>query len=183
MKHEGLEPLLRAVLDEYPLPRDGAHGIAHWARVLENGLRLSGQTGADIEVVRLFAVLHDSRRQNESTDPEHGPRAAAFAENLRGSLIDLPDDRFRLLHQACFGHTQERTHPDPTIQTCWDADRLDLGRVGITPSPLWLSSLAARDPEMIRWADGRASTNFLPRFVLEDWGIDLRGRRDQPTTR
>lgn len=183
MKHDGLEPLLRAVLDEYSLPWAGAHGIAHWARVLEIGIRLAGQTGADVEVVRLFALLHDSRRRNESTDPEHGPRAAAFAETIRGKLIDLPDDRFRLLHRACYGHTHERTHPDPTIQTCWDADRLDLGRVGITPSPLWLSSPTASDPEMIRWADGRACMNFLPQFVLDDWGIDLRGRRDQPTTR
>ncbi len=36
--------ILRAVLDEYVLPWDGDHGIAHWARVLENGLRLAEET-------------------------------------------------------------------------------------------------------------------------------------------
>ena len=32
-----------------------------------------------VEVVQLFAVLHDSRRLSEATDPDHGPRAAEFA--------------------------------------------------------------------------------------------------------
>jgi uncharacterized protein len=60
-----LRRVLDSVLVEYALPLQGCHGPAHWARVLENGLRLSGQTGANARVVQLFAVLHDCRRQNE----------------------------------------------------------------------------------------------------------------------
>jgi uncharacterized protein len=30
-------------------------------------------------------------------------------------------------------------HTQATIQTCWDADRLDLGRVGIKPAAQFLS--------------------------------------------
>jgi uncharacterized protein len=165
--------ILHAVLDEYVLPWDGDHGVAHWARVLENGLRLAEETGADVEVVRLFAVLHDSRRVSEATDPDHGPRAAEFAQSLRGRLFDLADPEFHLLHRACAGHTHERTHPDVTIRTCWDADRLDLGRVGILPHPSRLCTEAARRPEMIRWADGRASLLVVPEFVKGEWGIDL----------
>ena len=33
-----LRPLLDAILSEYTLPLGGDHGVAHWARVLENGL-------------------------------------------------------------------------------------------------------------------------------------------------
>ncbi len=164
--------ILDAVLEAYTLPWDGDHGVAHWARVLENGLRLAGETGADVEVVRLFAILHDSRRVNEATDPDHGPRAAEFAASLRGGLLDLPDHEFGLLHRACFGHTHERTHPDVTIRTCWDADRLDLGRVGITPHPSRLCTDAARRPETIRWAEGRARFHVVPGFVREEWGIE-----------
>lgn len=167
-----ITPILRAVLDEYELPWNGDHGIAHWARVFENGLRLAEVTGAEVEVVRLFAVLHDSRRVDEYGDPEHGPRAAEFARTLRGRLFDLPDHDFNLLVRACHGHTHERTHPDVTIRTCWDADRLDLGRVGITPHPSRLCTEAARKAEVIRWAEGRAAFGFVPPFVLDDWGID-----------
>lgn len=168
-----VKPVLQAVLKEYALPLGGVHGVAHWARVLENGLRLSGQTGANIEVVSLFAVLHDSRRLNESTDPEHGPRAADFAAVLRGNVFDLNDQEFRLLHRACEGHTHERTHPNATIQTCWDSDRLDLGRVGILPHPSRLCTEIAKRPETISWADGRASLGFIPALVRNEWNIDL----------
>jgi uncharacterized protein len=128
--------------------RDGCHSVAHWARVFENGLRLAGETGANVEVVRLFAVPHDSRRVNEYTDHDHGPRAAEFARRLRGRSFELTDEEFRLLHTACAGHTRELTHPDVTVRTCRDADRLDLGRVGITPDPSLLTEVARR-PETI----------------------------------
>jgi uncharacterized protein len=165
--------VLHAVIEDYALPWNGYHGVAHWARVLENGLRLAGETKANIEVVSLFAVLHDSQRINEGTDPGHGPRAAEFARRLRGQVFDLPEDGFRLLHRACAGHTHERTHPDLTIQTCWDADRLDLGRVGITPRASLLCTEVAKRPETIQWADERAGLRVVPEFVRDEWAIDL----------
>jgi uncharacterized protein len=171
--HGDLRPILRALLDDYALPLDGDHGVAHWARVLENGLRVAETTGADVEVVRLFAIFHDCRRVSECADGGHGPRAAAFAQERRGVLLPhLTDGQFRLLHRACAGHTHELTHPDVTIQTCYDADRLDLGRVGITPHPSRLCTEFARRPETIAWADGRARFGVVPDFVREAWGLD-----------
>ncbi len=170
--------IVQAVLEDYTLPWGGYHGVAHWARVFENGLRLSEETGAIVEVVQLFAVLHDSRRINEHSDPDHGPRAAEFAGQLRGWLFDLPEPEYRLLHRACAGHTHERTHPDVTIQTCWDADRLDLGRVGITPHPNYLCTEVARRPATIEWADRRAIIGVVPEFVREEWGLELRPPED-----
>lgn len=172
-----LKPILKAILKDYVLPLGGDHGVAHWARVLENGVRLAEETGANVEVVSLFAVLHDSRRINEVTDPDHGPRAAKFATEVRGSVFELDDHDLQLLFWACEGHTYERSHPDVTIQTCWDSDRLDLGRVGITPHPSRLGTEFAKRPETIKWADGRASFGIVPKFVLDEWGIDLEKER------
>ena len=36
-----LKPIVHIILSEYELPWDGTHGVSHWARVLENGLRLA----------------------------------------------------------------------------------------------------------------------------------------------
>ena len=83
--------VVHAILEEYALSPDGDHGVAHWARVLENGLRLANVTGADIEVVQLFAVFHDSKRVKETSDPDHGRFGAEFADKLRGQMFDLPD--------------------------------------------------------------------------------------------
>lgn len=172
-----LIPVLNAVLADYTFPLSGDHGVAHWARVLENGLRLANETGANAEVVSLFAILHDSRRINEMADTEHGPRTAHFATELRGTVFDLGDHEFRLLYRACERHTHELNHPDVTIQTCWDSDRLDLGRVGITPHSSRLCTEFAKRPETIKWADGRASFGVIPTFVADEWGIDLEKER------
>jgi uncharacterized protein len=168
-----LTNVLHAVLTEYDLPLAGIHGVAHWARVLENGLRLADETGANANVVSLFAVLHDSRRRNEDSDPQHGPKAARFARKLRGSAFDLDDDELQLLCHACQGHTYERTHPDKTIQTCWDADRLDLGRVGIVPHASRLCTDVAKRPDVIQWAHRRATSGDVPQFVLAEWGLEI----------
>jgi len=161
--------ILYEILDGYSLPVRGAHGVVHWARVLENGRRLAAATGARIEVVSLFALFHDSRRVNEHSDFGHGYRGAKFARSLRGKLVHLDDDDFHLLFEACRLHTDGLTDGDITLQTCWDADRLDLGRVGITPEPDLLCTDAARD--LIDWADGRATLGFEPDFVTDEWGL------------
>ncbi|HUG94104.1 MAG TPA: hypothetical protein VML55_24955 [Planctomycetaceae bacterium] len=163
--------LIHRILADYSLPAGGVHGVAHWARVLENGLRLAERTGARVEVVQLFAVFHDSRRVNEGWDEGHGRRGAEFAAKLRGEFFQLADDDFDLLYAACADHTEGRTEADVTIQTCWDADRLDLGRVGMRPEPLYLCTPAAKDPAMIRWADGRGSMGFVPEIVTSTWGL------------
>ena len=170
-----LRPIVHAILEDYPLPWGGTHGVAHWARVLENGLRLAQVTGANVEIVQLFAVLHDSRRVNEGTDDGHGRRGADFAAQLRGDFFDLPDEDFQLLHNACVHHTDGLTDGDITIQTCWDADRLDLGRVGVCPEPKRLCTAAAKSPDILKWADGRGAFLIVPEIIARDWGLDTRG--------
>ena len=51
-----------------------------------------------------------------------------------------------MLVHACEFHSDGLTEADATIQACWDADRLDLGRVGIRPDPRRLCTAAAREP-------------------------------------
>jgi len=146
------DDLLALLKKQFVLSWDGIHGIPHWTRVRRNGLRLAKLTGANLQIVELFAFFHDSQRVNDGKDPEHGMRAAEFAVSLRGSLITLSDKDLRLLQYACEHHTYGLTLADVTVQTCWDADRLDLGRVGIVPDPRRLCTPAAREPVMIEWA-------------------------------
>jgi uncharacterized protein len=161
--------IITVILEGYRLPVRGDHGVVHWARVLENGLRLAEMTGADAEVVTLFALFHDSRRVNEFDDPAHGLRGGQLARSFRGTLFELDDHRFELLYEACRLHTDGLTTGDITLQVCWDADRLDLGRVGITPRPNRLCTDAAR--EILDWAHGRAVNGFEPGIVGGQWGL------------
>ena len=156
-----IKPLIHRILEDYALPWHGTHGVGHWARVLENGLRLAAGTVANVQVVRLFAVFHDSRRINEGTDDGHGERGADLAAELRGSLFDLPDADFDLLYEACVAHTDGMTEADITIQVCWDSDRLDLGRVGIVPAPKKLCTPRPRPgTSSVGPMDGRRFKSF-----------------------
>ena len=134
------EALWQRVMAAFALSSDSVHGPSHWRRVEKNGLLLAAKSGARIDVVRLFAVFHDSKRLNEFTDSEHGPRGAAYAKQLRNVLFQIDDEGFDLLCEACSVHTVLHHSPDATIGTCLDADRLDLGRVGITPDPEFMST-------------------------------------------
>ena len=126
----------------------GIHGTGHWLRVLENGRTLAAATpGADPALVELFALLHDSRRHDEAGDPGHGERAAAFVRALAAEgALELGPERVALLAAACARHERGEVSADPTIGCCWDADRLELARLGRRPIARLLSTVIARDP-------------------------------------
>src|SRR4051812_32477258 len=140
-----LDRLWEVVTGQMHMQGHSVHGPDHWRRVERNGLLLATRTGADVTVVRLFALFHDSRRENDGWDDGHGARGAEYAASLRGSAYELPDDLFALLHYACVWHTEGKQHADATIATCWDADRLDLGRVGIIPNPEFMCTDFGRE--------------------------------------
>jgi hypothetical protein len=123
--------------------RDSAvHGEQHWWCVAATGLDLAaGVPGADRELTLLFGLLHDTRRENDSYDPEHGPRA-----------MDQ--------------HTLGLRSDDPTVGVCWDADRLHLPRVGTTLDPARFStSVALGTEQVLRAAERRAQAIDWPLLV------------------
>jgi uncharacterized protein len=142
-----------AVLERSTGKDSSIHGESHWQRVAAAGLALLPETpGVDPALVFLFALFHDSMRLNDNQDPLHGPRGAQLARELRGEVLDLEGEEMDLLSFACKEHTNGGLGPDPTVGVCWDADRLNLWRVGIRPNPRWLSTEAARSEERIVWA-------------------------------
>ena len=132
-----------------------------------------GNDGAKLHVVELFAVFHDCQRINEGIDDGHGRRGSELAKELRGVDYDLADEDFDLLIQACNLHTEGYLEADITVQTCWDADRLDLGRVGTTPRVEKLCTEGAKDPGLLKWAVKRGEALFVPAIVSEKWDVRL----------
>ena len=86
------QPFIEHCCRVYQMDHNGFHGFAHWMRVLHNGRLLTETENANLKIVELFCLLHDTQRQNEDRDPEHGPRAADYARAIRGTLFDLEDD-------------------------------------------------------------------------------------------
>ena len=143
------QKLLDFLLDQCPLGSSIWHGRDHWIRVLSNGRMLAPLTGANLKVVELFALIHDCRRENEDEDLEHGFKSGDFAKALQGKWFHLAEDELSDLVYACYWHSHGKTVASPTIMTCWDSDRLDLGRVGIRPSPRYLCTGVAKQSDVI----------------------------------
>ena len=164
--------LVIAIIEQHALKdRHSIHFVDHWARVLENGRRLAPLSGARLDVVEYFAVFHDAGRQGDGRDQFHGRRGADIARKMRGSLFDLDAAGFELLVQACSEHTDGKIEGDVTVQTCWDADRLDLGRAGHFPDHMKLCTPAARDTQMIEWAYDRSIRFIVPEWVGTEWNL------------
>ena len=112
------------------MDHNGYHGFDHWMGVLHNGRLLADMENANIRVVELFCLLHDTQRHDEYRDHSHGRRAARYAQSLRGVWFDLSDAEMDLLTEALKHHSDGYTRADITVQLCWDADRLELGPCG-----------------------------------------------------
>jgi len=150
--------LIEAVREQFRLDWEGIHGIAHWARVRRTGRWLAAETGARTDVVELFAWLHDACRLDDGHDPDHGLRAIELAAAWRGRHFQLDDEGFELLCHAMEHHTHGAVEGPLAAQVCWDADRLDLSRLGIRPRRRLLCTEPARQEETIEraWLSGQA---------------------------
>lgn len=168
----------------------GIHGVGHWWRVRHNGLLIAEKTGADARVLRLFALFHDAFREDDGYDEAHGVRAADWlvavrsGEELvadpactatRAAIGALDDASFARLESACRLHTTARVHEDPTVATCFVADRLDLSRVGVMPDRRYMPvSAEIVSDEVIAAAVRRSGRELHAELAVElerCWGV------------
>ena len=144
MRDESIEQLRTFAIEHTKMNVNSIHGIGHWDRVAKYAEDLS-TVDVDLLVVKAFAYVHDVERENDGYDLLHGPRAAALVDNIRDTeLAFLNDDEVRQLKEACELHTTTLRTEDATVNACFDADRLDLGRVGITPNPDKMATVQGR---------------------------------------
>jgi uncharacterized protein len=139
------DELVRDVLFKTHLHEFSVHGLLHWQNVEGNGLYLAQLERGDPSIVSLFALFHDSQRVNEYEDPEHGARGAFLANSFFNmGRLQISQEQLEVLIFACTYHTSQINHDDITIKCCWDADRLDLTRIGICPDPEMLNTESAK---------------------------------------
>jgi uncharacterized protein len=135
----------------------GGHDFDHVLRVLALAERIAQAEGADLEIVRTAALLHDVGESAGRQD--HHLRSAAMAREL---LHGRPAPFVEAVAHAIEAH-RFRVEPEPRsleAQVVSDADKLDaIGAIGVARvfayagargTPLWratLQQVAARPPQ------------------------------------
>jgi len=142
--------ILDLIFEDIKINFHGDHGIKHWDRVYKNTQILASHYKIKSEVFELFALLHDSKRENEYEDTYHGLRASVFAKKLLDDgLIELSKEDEERLIFACANHTKkDKNNPlcdDIIVQICFDSDKLDLRRVGMIPDASRMNTDFAKD--------------------------------------
>ncbi len=124
----------------YPVD-DPVHGFDHILRVYQLAERLARAEGADLEIVRAAALLHDASPLADLSTPEdaqtrgdHHQVSAEFAgELLRRE--GWPEERIAAVQHCVRAHRfrDEREMPQTLeAQVLFDADKLDaIGAIGV----------------------------------------------------
>jgi uncharacterized protein len=114
---------------------DTVHGFEHVLRVYRMAEYLAAKEGADIEIVRAAALLHDARGSSSGEGGEregHHEISAQFAAKV---LADegWPQERIEAVQHCIRTHRFRSTKIPETIeaQVLFDADKLDaIGAIG-----------------------------------------------------
>ena len=111
---------------------DPVHDFDHILRVLALAERIGAAEGADLDVLRAAALLHDvGRDETEAAGLDHAEFAAVRAREV---LADQPVEKVEAVVDAIIAH-RFRTGPPPKSwegRVLFDADKLDaIGAIGV----------------------------------------------------
>lgn len=144
--------LMAVAETKFKIDLDGIHGRRHWASVTRNAQRIVKADGGDLAVATCFGMLHDCCRLTDGNDRKHGYRASELMLRIN---LGLNPKQLRLLFLAIRSHSEAQVSTEPTVGACWDADRLDLPRIGTAEDPFYV------DPDYISTTTGLAMCDAL----------------------
>ncbi len=117
---------------EWYSDRDPVHGFDHIQRVFRMAERLAGEEGADLEIVRAAALLHDVQggetQGGEQGRQEHHQDSARFARQLLAAE-GWPEERIQAVEHCILAHRFRGGGGTPETleaQILFDADKLDV---------------------------------------------------------
>ena len=108
---------------------DAAHDFDHVLRVTALAVHIAQAEGADVEIVRTAALLHDIGLDNGRVGHEE-----VAAERARGILAGQPPEKVEAVTQAIRSHRFRAGPPPQTLEAkcLFDADKLDaIGAIGV----------------------------------------------------
>lgn len=143
--------IVRSQVKRHFDPTVVAHDVSHLKRVERHAVKMATEEGADVNIVRAAALLHDYHRYMESATGVHVPtkQAEPLVRQVlaaAGAPMEAVDhicecieftERFK-----CAGDDIEGANPSKEAMVVRDADMLDaLGAVGIARAMMYGAKL------------------------------------------
>jgi uncharacterized protein len=142
---------------------DPVHDFDHILRVYALAERIAAAEGADLEVLRAAALLHDVGRDDaEATGQDHAEYAAARAREI---LAGAPPEKVDAVAQAIVAHRFRTGSPPESLEgrVLFDADKLDaIGAIGVARAFAYSGRAGKRlwapvaEDYLERWRQGMA---------------------------
>jgi uncharacterized protein len=129
----------------YPSAAKGSHGFDHVLRVTALAERIAKEEGADVEIVRAAALLHDV-----AAEPDRETHHLAGAARAREILMVLgePPERVEAVAHCVQAHRFRKPEEGPRTleaECVFDADKLDaIGAVGVARAFVYGAELGQR---------------------------------------
>ena len=140
---------------------DPVHDFDHILRVLALAERIGAAEGADMEVLRAAALLHDvGRDEAEANGVDHAQFATARARQI---LDDAPPAKVEAVVEAILAHRFRSGPPPESLEgrVLFDADKLDaIGAIGVARAFAYSGRAGKRlwapvaDDYLARWEQG-----------------------------
>lgn len=130
-------PLIREVMEvaeKYYADNDAAHDFDHALRVTRLAFRIGENEGADLEVLALAGILHDTaRREQELTGVCHAKRGAEIADAILSEMNYEPGKKHHIIDMIRTHRFRDELKPETReAKILYDADKLDaIGAIGI----------------------------------------------------
>src|SRR5229473_3665817 len=141
MLAEHLETKVWEIVDSYYTKGDWAHGRSHIERVLRTAVEIGKREGADLEIIKLSAILHDIFANEEKHSGIEGFRHEIEASKEARKILKrlgLADKTVDAVCHCIESHRKRsgRIEPQTIEAKClFDADKLDcIGAIGIIRS-------------------------------------------------
>ena len=120
----------------------GIHGIPHLRRVSFIAGRIANFYGENVESAVVAGFLHDCARTDDGGGKRHAYDSAVLAKRVLAQFYPHLDSA--RICKCIELHTDGKITTDRLLGSVWDADRLDLSRLGYKIIPELLSTDTAR---------------------------------------
>jgi uncharacterized protein len=139
---------IERVAKEYFVGSSGCHDWTHVERVYNLAIKIAKKEGANINIVKIAAYLHDIGRKEEMEKGGkicHAEKGVKLAEKILLPYC-LDKDTIENIKHCILSHRSRNNHKPQTIEAkvLFDADKLDsIGAVGIGRDFLFAGYLGA----------------------------------------